>query len=46
LSTVDLFIELKMMIRAANLLISVKNSSKLGRIKTALGPTIVGTVEE
>jgi hypothetical protein len=45
-STVDFFIELHMRTRAANLLILVKNSCKPGRMKTAFGPTMVGTVGE
>ena len=43
--TMDLFIEFQIKIWAVNLLILVKNLSKLGRIKTTLGPTIVGIID-
>jgi uncharacterized lipoprotein len=42
----DLFIELQMKTRAANLLIAIKNSSKPSRVKTAFSLTMLGTVDK
>ena len=37
---------LQMMTLAANLLIAIKNSNKLGHVKTSFGVTMVGAVDE
>jgi hypothetical protein len=43
---VDLFVELQMKTRVANLLIAIRNLRKPGCVKTAFSPMMVGTIDK